>query len=730
MKLLSLAAGFTFTLLPVSLLASVTFDFADGNNLDDQGIGASIQLTDGATSPSTDITLSTIDIQGQDGSLASTGTANTTHSTSESSLGVASLTNTGGYENEARDFNRNEAWSFTFDVDVKLVEIDFDDWNSGAAMTLTSSAFAAKSFSYLLSNSGTFSLSNTVVPAGTTVTLKMISQSNDLGVFLKYLKVEAVQPPPPGIIFSDGDGGDWTTTEANFTENGLPKIFVPGEDVIFPAGGNLAVRVEEAGISAGSIIYESNQNGTLKFLLGDLTTSSTTSVGRGTIAVQNKTTISGTATALSNGKVEVLDGGNLTVGAISLGGGSDLIVEAGGTLNPAPPLSLNTGGADIYAHADITLGAVSNSIDENSLDKFGDGTLTLTDGMGTITTGPVRFDIEAGNVIVQGSTPVNIGGIMTFNGSFIMEGPEVELHASDITGTGSIVVRSSSMLSPRFNDGDSIIEVPIIIEEGQTLSIDPSSNSNTEVYIKAGLSGPGNFNKLGNGLCFFQSPNEGYDGSTTVSGGTLRMADPSLNDFSPIYLSGTGKLDLRHGVEDVVHSLFIDGVQLEAGTYGSSSVTGGNLTQTNDVNFSTSGTGWLRVVSGPASAEDYEGWSGPGGYNLSGGPDDDDDQDGVANGDEYAFGLDPTSAASTNPIASTLDPTSGKFSYTRRNRTLYSTGLTYIYEYSLNLKDDWERFPNTFSQTSDNGDPVETITVTLPSELLSNDALFIRVNVH
>jgi len=71
---------------------------------------------------------------------------------------------------------------------------------------------------------------------------------------------------------------------------------------------------------------------------------------------------------------------------------------------------------------------------------------------------------------------------------------------------------------------------------------------------------------------------------------------------------------------------------------------------------------------------------------------------------------------------------SGLFSYTRRNTTLYTTGLTYTYEYSTTLSDPWTPFtPDVNPPATDAGDPVEAVTVDVPDALLTNSKLFVRV---
>ncbi len=68
--------------------------------------------------------------------------------------------------------------------------------------------------------------------------------------------------------------------------------------------------------------------------------------------------------------------------------------------------------------------------------------------------------------------------------------------------------------------------------------------------------------------------------------------------------------------------------------------------------------------------------------------------------------------------------TSGTFTYTHRKRSL--TGLDYSYESSTTLA-GWSSFTPAVPVSSDNGDPVETMTVTVPAALLAEPALFLRV---
>ena len=103
----------------------------------------------------------------------------------------------------------------------------------------------------------------------------------------------------------------------------------------------------------------------------------------------------------------------------------------------------------------------------------------------------------------------------------------------------------------------------------------------------------------------------------------------------------------------------------------------------------------------------------------------DDDGDGRNNSFEYAFGLDPHSATSSNPIVATLNPATGKLSFTRRAPLL--SGLSYRVFSSTNLRNWTQDTAATMNVTSTSGD-VETVEVTLSGPApLTSSARFVRV---
>ncbi|MCH7228481.1 sialate O-acetylesterase [Haloferula sp. A504] len=148
-----------------------------------------------------------------------------------------------------------------------------------------------------------------------------------------------------------------------------------------------------------------------------------------------------------------------------------------------------------------------------------------------------------------------------------------------------------------------------------------------------------------------------------------------------------------------------------------------NSTATNSLRFFALSDP-LTVVS-TAVGSDYDNWAATYAPADLGTPGDDFDGDGLSNDEERIWGLDPTRGSSVSPITTGLDATAGTLSYTRRKPSL--SGASFTYEWSDTLAEgSWTGF-TPISETSDSGDPVETVTITLDAGLLTNTTLFVRV---
>jgi hypothetical protein len=134
----------------------------------------------------------------------------------------------------------------------------------------------------------------------------------------------------------------------------------------------------------------------------------------------------------------------------------------------------------------------------------------------------------------------------------------------------------------------------------------------------------------------------------------------------------------------------------------------------------------LAFVVPVAGGSDYDTWNATdfGAPFTDTLPASDPDNDGMTNQEEYAFGLNPTSGSSLNPIIMPL-ASNGIFQYTRRNPSL--TGLAYTVWTSTDLLHWAEDAQASAGQSvaATHGD-VETVGVTLSTAAVSGK-LFVRV---
>jgi autotransporter-associated beta strand protein len=302
----------------------------------------------------------------------------------------------------------------------------------------------------------------------------------------------------------------------------------------------------------------------------------------------------------------------------------------------------------------------------------------------------------------------------------------------------------------------------------QNFSIaDTSGNPDADLVVNMILDKRGNnpgsaggINKLGAGTMRINS-NSSYDGATIVTEGALIVAGSltatsSVTVASGATLGGNGNLGgpvtIQSGGTHALEVAAEPGQQATRTITGTLTLDSGNILRLTAAAAPANGTYILAVASGGitgtpgtvhlpegvsgtvavngnnleltvGAASDYDTWAGPSGFNLAGGPNDDDDKDGLTNFEEYAFGLNPTSGSSVSPVTAP-NKTTGTFTYTRRKQSL--TGLTYTYQSSATLA-GWANFTPPVPDVSNNGDPVETITVTIPAALLGGDKLFLRV---
>jgi fibronectin-binding autotransporter adhesin len=368
--------------------------------------------------------------------------------------------------------------------------------------------------------------------------------------------------------------------------------------------------------------------------------------------------------------------------------------------------STNTYTGDTFIkEGSLSLGSGSNRIPTNSVVTLGDTSTKATLILGSggsprnQTIGGLSSTGLGGNVIGQGSgsaLSVNISGKSTFAGVLGGTGANNNNLALIKQGSGTLTLSGTNTYT-----GTTWLNGGTLVVSG--------SLANTTVTVANGttLAGSGS---IGGNVTIQNGGHQAFVVATTSLAQVTRT------------ISGTLTLDAGHVID------LSSAATSAAGTYTLVTATGGVTGTVGTVNL-TGLNGTVSIVGkslvlNVTAASDYDVWKSSNG--LIGGPNDDDDQDGMINFGEYAFGLNPNSAASVSPVSGLINTAAGaSFNYTRRKPSL--TIVTCIHEYSTTLASgSWSPFTPD-SVTTNGGDPIEEITVKVPAALLTNPKLFLRV---
>ena len=478
----------------------------------------------------------------------------------------------------------------------------------------------------------------------------------------------------------------------------------------------------------------------------------------------------------------------------TLSNGTGSLMLDGDTTYPTPTISVESGRT-------ATIGATLTGVE--GLTKTGPGTLTLTganslSGITTISAGTLEyqggtfasavhsidsgavmeFDV-AGGIYNASATTINGAGTLRKSGAGELIWPATSAtfaldpgalidvqegtftagshanenwtaNASDLhVAAGATFTTVEANVRVDKLTGAGIVSTGYSGAGYQNLTVGVADGSSTFNGIIANAFAPGNLVKAGSGSITLAGLNT-YTGDTTVSGGTLELADNAqlsfvVADGDSNTVGGTGTALIRGdftidtsavtgtagGIWTLVNLNSLDPASdIDGATFSvigfDDSDDDGVWTMTDakgDWSFDES-TGELTLDL----ADDYLTWGAA--YSLGAGTEAGDaDNDGLTNEEEYAFGLIPNEGASVNPIAVPLDKATGTFSYTRRDSSL--TDLTYSVWFSEDLT-SWTEDTGAVEGAPVLSGEVETVPVTLSA--LAGDPLprklFIQVRAN
>jgi autotransporter-associated beta strand protein len=555
--------------------------------------------------------------------------------------------------------------------------------NSADANGITGSTHLTKTGSGTLTLTGTHSYTGT-----TAVSNGMLALS---GGSNRLPTATELTLAAPGVLRLDGNHQEVASLSGNgrvVNGNATTASFTVNTSGSATFSGNLG----GTGLDEDNLALIKSGAGTLNLTAPGSFTGGTT-IADGTLSLNHEPIgIANTAigamdafntVTINNGGILTSDGFRnnwLSNTAVSSGGGNaiSVVVNPGGTLKGA--------NNRITGLGNVTLAG---------------GTIEVSDGLNAF--GWFAAFNLGGDLTVSGSTP---SSITTSPGAGASANFQLADGANNTSGGGTRTVTVADVTGDPAPD----LLVGARLSNGTLVKEGPGT-----VEITAGASGTGspiNWEVNAGSFVIANAASFEFRVTNTDSNRVYEGGGNGSATFNGILDINTSAVTLTTGA---IWSL-IDVAGLGAGYGPNFSVAGftgpdvnGVWTKTDSIgtwSFSQ-GTGELQLDAG----SDYDTWVDDNG--VANGQTGDDDNDGLTNFEEYAFGLDPQSGASSSPITEGLDRSARTFSYTRRDSSL--TDVSYSVWFSTDLA-VWTEDVNATEAASLTGE-VETVEVTL-----SNDA--------
>jgi len=459
-----------------------------------------------------------------------------------------------------------------------------------------------------------------------------------------------------------------------------------------------------------------NVGGTEEFTTGHVTT-----------LLTNLATSSSSSNGMNGGSIIGFDTTNADGGTFTI---VDGIVNSGGTNGGARGLTklgagtLILGGPNSYSGPTLITGGTLITNHVSSSVRFSAGAPSSVNGVLELrrdsSLNGISFasgTFNGGNVIVSRATTSDPDITHAF-GTLDLSSVTLSVNKGDnITGTAAVSFTEVKMTGG--NDYN-----PVTLTGDVDITLGSASITSTGIPKRLQLDGTSANNKVtgvisdtsnttvgvpkvslikGNTSTWHLQGNNTYTGDTTITGGTLKLDYPCLNDGSTITIDGV--LELNHSQTDDVNKLFIGGIEQAPGLYKAVGApgTGTPIPQ-------ITGNGKLNVLTGIAT-DAFPSWAqqeitdiDP---NADATPAGDPDGDGENNLAEFAFRGNPLSG-SDNGIVRTftedgsVDPDTNKEliltiavrktspaapAFSGPPLSLTIAGVTYTVEGSTNLSD-------------------------------------------
>ena len=446
----------------------------------------------------------------------------------------------------------------------------------GVSITLTSSVTAISSdlVNWSIGNLGSFTSydgSYTLSTVGLTdVAGNAVTTSPSVTWFMASGKISTVV------------GNNTIRLVVNASDHTKTDVFVnaPGSTPTYSASTTTFVQFQ---ISCGV----GNDQLTVDFTNGNPLPSAGVIFSGGTYTTGNTVTITGSSgneiltvspTIVSVSGAPIAYSG-ITSFFFDLGTGSDELILDGGTLNLAQNGALTSGTAVTVNSGTLNLGGKTDTIDSLMLrgGSVTNGTLTVN-SFCTVSTGTISANLAGGAALFKATTgTVVLSGTNTYTGGTFISGGVLQTasgSANILPDSGNVQLYGTGVLDLQGRSdtvgtvlvlGGSIINGTLLGAVTEIQSVAPSFS----------LYGPGNLLKTGPATVTLSLANH-YGGSTTVTGGTIVVANPdALPAGTHLNLSG-GSVVLQSDLGQAIELgglSFLSGAASSAGSSLSDSAT-------------------------------------------------------------------------------------------------------------------------------------------------------------
>lgn len=284
--------------------------------------------------------------------------------------------------------------------------------------------------------------------------------------------------------------------------------------------------------------------------------------------------------SVDNGSVYAFDGshriqGNFNVGAGGAAIGSTFNAPWEGFAEPNFPKALfidglvtGTGNLTVQDKGDFT----GNAWNTSCAVFTSQGTAAQNTYSGTVTVNPLTISGSGGSYLYLVGTNVMANATINLTGN--------NLAGSSRMGTGTLLFGDGNVDGPGYvtigglaGSGSFVLANTILFtggagySNGLPVALTVGNNNSSSTYSGV-MSGAGSLIKVGTGTLTLSGANS-YTGNTTVSAGTLALAQPTLALGSTVIISNGAALQLNFATTNRVSALVRNGVNQPAGVYNS-----------------------------------------------------------------------------------------------------------------------------------------------------------------